>query len=191
MSPRTEKQFEEIREERRSQIMEVALELFAQQGFSNVTIAKIAKKAEISKGLMYNYFESKEQLITEIMIMGLNEFNEIFDPNKDGELTHDELHYFIDESFRILQSRVKFWRLYFLIMFQPEVYTLIEKKIYEVLGMYLKLTMALFERKGLKDPESEVRFFGAMMDGIALNYVLDPEHFPFEIIKKRMHDLYQ
>ena len=67
MSPRTPKQFEEIREEKKTLIMDVALEHFANEGYHNTTINHIAKHAGISKGLMYNYFESKEELLAEII----------------------------------------------------------------------------------------------------------------------------
>ncbi len=63
MSPRTQEQFEEMRESRRQQIMDAALELFAQEGYSHCSISQLAGHAGISKGLMYNYFESKEALL--------------------------------------------------------------------------------------------------------------------------------
>ena len=67
MSPRTPKQFMEIREEKKTLIMDVALEHFANEGYFTTTINHIARHAGISKGLMYNYFESKEELLTEII----------------------------------------------------------------------------------------------------------------------------
>ena len=60
MSPRTPQQFEEIREEKMTLIMDIALEHFANEGYHTTTINHIARHAGISKGLMYNYFESKE-----------------------------------------------------------------------------------------------------------------------------------
>ena len=67
MSPRSAKQFKEIRKEKKDHIMEVALELFAENGFHATSISQIAKKAGISKGLTYNYFESKKELLDELI----------------------------------------------------------------------------------------------------------------------------
>ena len=191
MSPRTEQQFEEIREERRKQIMQVALELIAEEGFSNVTISKIAKRADISKGLMYNYFESKEQLILEIMISGINEFTRALDPNNDGFLSDDEMHNFIDEVFIILKSNFRFWRLYFMIMFQPEVFKLIESDIEKLMAPFMNTALNYFKRKGSADPVTDLRFFGAVFDGISLNYVMDHKNFPLEGIKEKLHTMYK
>ena len=191
MAPRTEQQFELIREERKEQIRKVALELIAQEGFSNITISKIAAKAKISKGLMYNYFDSKEELILEIMVDGFKELADAFDPNKDGVLTYDELHFLIDEMFRIIKADFKFWRLYFMIMFQPEVYKLIEKDLTKLLEPFMNITYNYFKKKGYKDPETEVRFFGAVLDGISLNFVMNPKRFPLEGIKAKLHSMYK
>ena len=63
MSPRSAKQFDEIRKQKKELILESALELFAENGFHATSISQIAKKAGISKGLIYNYFESKNEIL--------------------------------------------------------------------------------------------------------------------------------
>jgi TetR/AcrR family transcriptional regulator, cholesterol catabolism regulator len=50
-------------EERRLQIMETALKVFAARGFKTASIKDIAEAAGISQGLMYHYFSSKEALL--------------------------------------------------------------------------------------------------------------------------------
>ena len=50
--PRTENQFEEIREAKRELIINTALHLFAESGFHTTSIRQIAKKAKISKDKM-------------------------------------------------------------------------------------------------------------------------------------------
>ena len=61
--PKTPKQFEDMRTERRIAILEAALHVFAQEGYHSASISKVSKYAKISKGLLYNYFESKEELL--------------------------------------------------------------------------------------------------------------------------------
>lgn len=191
MCPRTEKQYEEIREERKKQIMDVALALIAKEGFSNVTIAKIASKANISKGLMYNYFNNKEELIYDIMLNGFKVFSDAFDPNNDGILTDDEMRFFLDESYKVLKANTKFWRMYFMVMFQPEVFKIFEPKIAEMMDSFMKTTYNYFKLQGSTDPNTDMRLFGAILDGIAMNYAMDPKNFPLEGVLQRLHEMYK
>jgi AcrR family transcriptional regulator len=184
MSPRTEKQFEEIREERRAQIKTVALEIISEEGYQNTSISKIAERAGISKGLMYNYYESKEEMIREIVNDGLEKFISIFDPNKDGTLTDDEARFFIEEMFNILQANFKYWRLYFTVMLQPKVLQLMGNNLLEFMEPFFTTLVGFFTRKGYEDPMTEVRLVLALIDGVCFHYILDPENFPIEKIKQ-------
>lgn len=49
----------------RESIFKVALELFIQNGFENVSITDITKKAGTAKGTFYTHFKSKDQVIVE------------------------------------------------------------------------------------------------------------------------------
>ena len=62
MSPRTPDQIAEVKKEKRLIIENAALEVFAEDGYHHASVSKIAKKAGVSKGLMYNYFHNKEDL---------------------------------------------------------------------------------------------------------------------------------
>jgi AcrR family transcriptional regulator len=167
--------------------MEVALQIIAEQGFNNTSISKIAQRANISKGLMYNYFESKEDLMLSIMIDGFNHLTEAFDPNRDGILTTDEMHYFIDRTFETLESNIRFWRMYFMVLLQPDVLKLIEPHIIKALGPFLQTAYEYFANKGYENPEVEVRFMSALLDGVGLHFVMDPHNFPLEGVKKKIH----
>ena len=121
MSPRTPQQFEDIREEKKNLIMNVALEHFAKEGYHNTTISHIAKHAKISKGLMYNYFESKEELLSEIINRSLGEISRYFDPDKDGYLSEEEFDLFIRKLFILLREKLSFWRLFYQFLMQKDV----------------------------------------------------------------------
>ncbi|MCX6235120.1 MAG: TetR/AcrR family transcriptional regulator [Bacteroidetes bacterium] len=184
MSPRTEKQFEEIRENKKALIMDTALELFASQGYYPTSISDIAQKAGISKGLMYNYFESKEDLIKEIVDKGMAEFTDIFDVNKDGVLTSEEFTFFIDESFRRLKENTSYWKLYFSIILQPPVYEMARERMFELTPLNQQILLNYYKQRGARNPELEVSLFHVLMDGVFMNFIMDPEDFPLEEMKK-------
>jgi AcrR family transcriptional regulator len=50
-------------EDRREQIIDAALRVFAQKGFARATNRDIAQEAGITTGLIYYYFKSKEDLL--------------------------------------------------------------------------------------------------------------------------------
>jgi AcrR family transcriptional regulator len=54
-------------EDRREQIIEAALRVFAQKGFVRATNKDIANEAWITPGLIYHYFESKEALLQAVI----------------------------------------------------------------------------------------------------------------------------
>ena len=186
--PRTKKQYKEIRESKKNLIMDTALELFANQGYYTTSISKIASKAGISKGLMYNYFESKEALIKAIVYNGIDELFKNFDPNKDGILTNEEFEFFVHENFRILKQNIHYWKLYFATVMQPAVNKLIHKKLMELLPGLLKTLVTYYKQKNVPNPEAEALLFGALMDGVSLNYIIDPENFPLDVIKSMIID---
>jgi TetR/AcrR family transcriptional regulator, repressor for uid operon len=53
----------ELHAERRAQILSAAERCFAEQGFHRATVAAIAEGAGVSMGLLYRYFDSKEQIV--------------------------------------------------------------------------------------------------------------------------------
>ena len=50
-------------EERRNQLVDVSLRLFAEKGFERTTIKDISEAAGVAQGLIYHYFASKEELL--------------------------------------------------------------------------------------------------------------------------------
>jgi AcrR family transcriptional regulator len=58
-------------EQRRREILEAALECFANKGFGATTMADIRERAEASTGSIYHHFRSKEQLAAELYLEGV------------------------------------------------------------------------------------------------------------------------
>ncbi len=52
--------------ERRRQILDAAVRVFAREGFHSTRVADIADEADVAYGLVYHYFESKEQVLNEL-----------------------------------------------------------------------------------------------------------------------------
>ncbi|MFN3763910.1 MAG: TetR/AcrR family transcriptional regulator, partial [Anaerolineae bacterium] len=79
-------------EERRQSILQAAREVFLEKGFSRATMDDVAERAEVSKGTLSLYFESKETLLAHLLLEGLDALysylEEAFAP--DRPLSADE-----------------------------------------------------------------------------------------------------
>ncbi len=65
--PRTEEDNIKIRNKRWRQLLDAALKLFAVRGLTATKISDIATEAGLSHGLIYHYFNSKEEIFTELV----------------------------------------------------------------------------------------------------------------------------
>ena len=184
MSPKTKEQFEQIRYNRKKAIAQAALELFASNGFSGVSISRIAKKAGVSKGLLYNYFANKEALVQEIVIEGFRQMLDNLDFDFQKELTRERFIELVEKNFRLLREEISYWSLYISVITQPAVMALVKEDIFEVVGPFLSALTGYYTRQGIKNPEVQSLLFGAMLDGVAIDYMLSPETYPLDKIEK-------
>lgn len=183
--PLSKKQFEEIRKNKRKIILDAALEVFAKEGYHSSTVSTIAKKAGISQGLMYNYFKNKEELINELMIGMIETLMCEFMPvNPKEKITRKHVVDFINMGIDLVLKDPKFWKLYFSVFLQPEVYAMVIDKMMKISGLYMKAMAKYFKEKGEKDPLTMMRYFSAIMDGIQMHIMIDPKNFPAEKVKK-------
>lgn len=62
------------KEERRALLLQSALHCFAEKGFEATTIDHIVKHGGVSKGAVYHYFKSKEEIYLELIEAGIEEY---------------------------------------------------------------------------------------------------------------------
>lgn len=63
-SPSAAHGLRELKKQRtRATIADAALELFTSRGFDTVTVAEVARAAEVSEATVFNYFRTKEDLV--------------------------------------------------------------------------------------------------------------------------------
>ena len=72
----TERRRQKERERRKRDILKVARGLFLEKGYNTVTVAQIAQKATLSKGAIYLYFKSKEEIYVQILMDDIEKFNQ-------------------------------------------------------------------------------------------------------------------
>ncbi len=183
MVPKTPEQLKEIYQEKRLKIIQSALSLFAHTGFHSTSISQIAKAASISKGLIYNYFESKEALLEAIIVEGINLM--LSGMGDISEIkTEAEFEAMVNNSFEMTLQNVEFFRLYFSILTQEEVSEKYKTKFMELVEPFIQLLAGYYANKGIPNPELHALMLGSLLDGVFIDYFLAPDLYPLEPIKQ-------
>ncbi len=72
----TKSRREREKQQRREDILEAAEELFDEKGYEATTIEEIARRTELSKGTIYLYFRSKDELFLSVCAKGITGFRD-------------------------------------------------------------------------------------------------------------------
>jgi AcrR family transcriptional regulator len=171
---------EQYKEEKRSQILESALKCFGEKGYQATIIDDIVKDSNISKGAIYNYFTSKEEIYLQLLQISTNTFFEevaqenmvlksakeklenIFRRFRDQELTEE-----IQQSRRVY---IEFW-LYG--SRQDDLRVILEdryNKFIDYIVSIIKDGQSAGEIKENLDPQNISRIFWGIRDGNVLHY---------------------
>lgn len=100
-------------EERKQEILETAMKLFAQNGFEKTSISDIAKEIGVAQGLCYRYFPSKDVLFQ----TALNEYANILvsKMTKNINIKQDTLKEILNKMTLFQNMKVIFIIKYFMI----------------------------------------------------------------------------
>jgi TetR/AcrR family transcriptional regulator len=98
----------------RDQVLAVALELFSERGYHNVSMQEIAQRAEFAIGTLYKFFRNKEDLYKALIMDHVNKFHTaLMKALEEGEDEHSKLMNFIRVKGELFMSSVRVIRLYF------------------------------------------------------------------------------
>ncbi|MBO0993560.1 TetR/AcrR family transcriptional regulator [Bacillus sp. SD088] len=131
MSQRMDKIFHD----RNTTILNNAETLFRLKGFDKVTMNDIAKESDVAKGTLYLHFKSKEELLFNILIPKLEEFNsEVEIINKKQDLTSDKIkkiitYGFDSDFFDFTKNHFLYMHQLFNVQYHDELKALIDKVI--------------------------------------------------------------
>lgn len=186
MSPRTKEQLQELKEARRDQILMAALELFSEKGYQNTSISDIANKASVSKGLLYNYFVGKEELLNAVVLFAFKETTEVADNLYDTNTKSPKQVFttLLDEYFVMLKEQQDLIKLTLSLAVQVSAMPSVHDTIKMVYNNLIEQLEAVFISLGYKNPKKEAMLLGAIVDGIAIQYMLDTENYPVDEMKK-------
>jgi AcrR family transcriptional regulator len=93
---------------RRTQIVEAAIETLAEVGYANTSLARIAARLGISKGVISYHFAGKDDLIAEIVSQVLQRAWAYIQPRIEAQTTGPEmLRAYIESHFEFMRDNPK------------------------------------------------------------------------------------
>lgn len=182
--PRTEEQFREMREKSKKLIVDTAMDLFSRQGFHSTSMQKIAKEAGIAVGLVYNYFESKEALLDEIIQSGIREVEHLLHHHVQTAdvMTKEGFAQLLTVFCQIIRSKIEIWRLFVKISLEPEVAPIAKSHIENNSSHMDHIFCRYFEQHGFKEPQRKAQVLNAMLHGAFLSYILQRDDQNFDLM---------
>ncbi len=174
--PRTKEQNIEIRQRTRARIINSSMKLFGQNGFDRTSVNAIAKEAKISKGLIYNHFETKEDIVKGIVDMLLDLGESMVIPNISFESPPHHLKHIIDNFFQLIVQESEMLRWMLPMSFQIERFPFVTEIMARKTKGIIAITKQLFSEMGFEDPGQEAWFLGAIFDGISMDQLLVPNY---------------
>ena len=179
MSPKTAIQNEQIRKESKHKIMDAAFKLIAKNGYEATSIAMIAKTAGVSKGLLYNYFDSKEDLVKAIVLGALDDVEELLMEIVDENPTitlKNIFHWFFKE----MKERPEHWKLTTELTFSIGKFDFIHDLVTSKVTEFMAFIESLLAQMGFDNPKNEAKVIAAILDGIGFHALMMIDEYPLD-----------
>ncbi len=151
--------------EKQELILSVALNLFAKQGFAATPTSQIAKEAQVSEGLIFRHFGSKEGLLQAILEEGqarvqamVNSIAEETDPRRI-------ITRVIDLPVQLIEQEREFWGLQFALKYSQKILPSKQQDT-SVIALTKALYQA-FDTLGYDYPDKETEFLMIFLEGLS------------------------
>ena len=187
--PRTPEENDRIRQASKEKIRAAAMELFMKQGYYATSISDIAKQAGISKGLLYNYYKGKEELLSEMVEARIKEVVEVMEEAFSLNSPREQLEHIINGAIDNIHQKPEIHRFYLHLQTQPEADEELKKYshlIIEENARQFEFQCKIFESMGEKEPRKRSLYFSSVLQGIMLMISTYQQGFPVEEIKNQI-----
>ncbi|MFD2639554.1 TetR/AcrR family transcriptional regulator [Piscibacillus salipiscarius] len=187
--PRNQEENERIRNKTKEKIIQTAMELFIRQGYHATSISAVANEAGISKGLLYNYYKGKEELIATMVNMRIQNVAEVIEGARTLKNPDKQLKYIIEHAIHNVYKEPQVFRFYLHLQTQPiedEVLIKYSQILIEENARQFEIQCQIFEELGVDEPKKRSLYFSSTLQGVMLMISTYPNQFPIEEIKEQV-----
>lgn len=180
--PRTQAANDEVKEATRGKLLAAAIRLFAKQGYSATTIRALASEAQVSLGLLYHYFPSKEAVLEALMADAMADVQVTFEAARQQASAADFVRALLTSAGEQLRTHRAAWQVSYGLRHQPQVIKGLERSTTKArVAMVEFLETELRRRKVVNAPiEAEVLF--AIVEGLGQQVVQRPRAYPLDAV---------
>lgn len=164
-------------------LFDSALSLFESQGYFATTVEQITEQAGVSKGLVYNYFNSKEELLIGLIEDATERMAAVAEPLSRDVDAEESLAAFVEEFFGFLRKERQFLKLQLSLLLAPELRDTVGEAQRQRAELLLTTVRRWFQRAGVPQPKHKARLLLAMLDGVALHYLHVYDPYPLDALK--------
>jgi len=168
--------------DKQKNILAVALELFANEGYSAVSTKMIAERAGVSDALIFRHFESKKGLLDALYRQCGDKAEAITKGLIEETDPSEIIRRAIDWVFTIDEADYDFWRLQYKLKWEDEFYN--PHKMQPVIE---RVAWALAQ-KGFEQPVLEAQLLEKTLDSVMIGILRDGKaaHLPLrELLLKK------
>ena len=176
--------------DKKQQIIESAIALFATTGYEKTSIAAICEHSEVSKGLVFHHFKNKEGLLREVFMRMAEIINEVSGNSVvvSKELSaKEQLVNFLEEIFVSMASPEQklYYQFDFQVLCQPSARLILKDLFDERYQLMMNSFQDILCEIPAANPLVDSHMLIAEIDGIALNYLFAKDDYPLTEIKDR------
>ena len=143
-------------------ILKKSLELFSTKGFKATSTKSIADLAEVSEGLIFKHFKSKNGLLSELLKIGASKSTPEIQKIKNSEDPKSVISFCIRLFLNIKKEDYPYWRLYYANGFEENSQTIGLEPILK------KTVMEAFKKLGHVKVELEAELLLNSLDGLMI-----------------------
>lgn len=187
--PRTAKENERIRSATREQILIAAIALFCQKGYYSTSIEDVAKGAGISKGLVYHYFKGKEELLSALVDIRINDIVVVMNAAAAKETPVQQIQHIVEGALDDVRRKPEIFLFYLNLFTQPRLEPAIAKysqKLMDEQARQFTVQTEMFRKLGATNPQQRSLYFSATLQGIMLMFSTYPETFPLDKLQAQV-----
>jgi len=170
----------------KQKIFTAAMMLFESQGYFATTVEQVTTEAGVSKGLVYNYFKSKDELLVGLIDDATDKMASVAKTFDSGDSMEESLLLFVDNYFSFLRNERQFLKLQLTLALMPELNEVVSKPQKQRSALLLKMVHGWFSRAKVAESKSKARLLLAMLDGIALHYLFIYDRYPLTSMKSQL-----